>query len=46
MTMLNKINEAEAVYDFDKDKLACDFIKKQNKPIDIIDDHRITIVKA
>lgn len=45
-TMLNKKLEAEAVYDFDKDKLACDYIKKQDKPIDISDDKRIEIVKA
>ncbi len=46
MTMLNKFDSAEAVFDYDKDKLACDFIKKQNKPIDITDDHRINIVPA
>lgn len=41
---LNKINEALAIYDFDKDVLICDYIKKQNKPIDIIDDKRIRII--
>lgn len=45
-SMLNKKDKAEAFYDFDKDKLACDYIKKQNAPIDIIDDKRIQIVKA
>ena len=44
--MLNKKHEAEAVYEFDKDKLACDYIKRQNGPVDIIDDKRIQIVKA
>lgn len=46
MTMLNKFDQAEQVFDFDKDKLACDYIKRQNKPIDIIDDKRINIVPA
>lgn len=45
-SMLNKKHIAEAVYDFDKDKLACDYIKKQDAPIDIPDDGRIQIVKA
>lgn len=44
--MLNKKHIAEAVYDFDKDKLACDYIKKQNTPVDIVDDKRIEIVKS
>lgn len=44
--MLNKKHEAEAVYNFDKDKLACDYIKKQNGGVDITDDKRIEIVKA
>ena len=44
--MLNKKHEAEAVYEFDKDKLACDYIKKQNGPVDIVDDKRINIVKS
>jgi len=46
MEMLNKFDQAEQVFDFDKDKLACDYIKKQNGPIDITDDKRINIVKA
>lgn len=41
---LNKISEALVVYDFDKDVLVCDHIKKQNKPIDISDEVRINIV--
>ena len=45
-SMLNKKHEAEAVYNFDKDKLACDYIKKQNGPVDIVDDKRINIVKS
>ena len=46
MTMLNKFDQAEQVFDFDKDKLACDYIKKHNGPVDIIDDKRINIVPA
>lgn len=44
----NKIekNEVDEVFDFDKDKLTCDYIKKLNKPIDIFDDGRITIIDA
>ncbi len=41
---LNKISEAIAIYDFDKDILVCDYIKKQNKPVDISDEVRITVV--
>lgn len=40
----NKHKEAEAKFDFDKDKLVIDYIKKLNKPIDIKTDGRITIV--
>lgn len=43
-TMLNKFDVAEKVLDFDKDKLACDLIKKLNKPIDIKTDGRIQVV--
>lgn len=42
--MLNKYNVAEAKFDFDKDKLVADFIRKQGKPIDIKSDGRIQIV--
>lgn len=45
-SMLNKKHEAEAVFDFDKDKLACDYIRKQNGAVDIVDDERIKIVKT
>lgn len=31
-------------YDFDKNKLACDYIKKMESPFEIIDDKRIEIV--
>lgn len=42
----NKIetNQIDEKFDFDKDKLTCDFIKKQTSPIEIKDDGRITIV--
>ena len=39
-----KSGEISEFFDFDKDKLTCDFIKKQKAPIEIKDDGRITIV--
>lgn len=47
----NKIQtgEYDQRYDYDKDKLTCDYIKKlvaQNKEINIVDDGRITVVDA
>ncbi len=33
-------------FDMDKNKLACDYIKKLNQPIEITDDHRVEIVEA
>ena len=44
--VLNKKHEAEAIYNFDKDKIACDYIKKQNGAVDITDDKRIEIIKS
>ena len=42
----NKMAEGkiDKVYDFDKVKLTCDYIKKLNRPIDIKDDGRITVI--
>jgi len=40
----NKIKDAEARYDFDKDKLIIDYARKQTKPIKIKTDGRITIL--
>ena len=42
----NKIRtkEYDEIFDFDKDKLTCDYIKKQNTPVEIKDDGRITVV--
>lgn len=42
----NKIQtgEYDKRYEFDKDKLVCDYIKKLNQPIDIKDDGRITVI--
>ena len=42
----NKIEsgKVDEVFDFDKDKLTCDFIKKQTAPVEIKDDGRITII--
>lgn len=33
-------------FDLDKNKLACDYIKKLDQPIEIIDDHRVQIIEA
>ena len=33
-------------YDVDKNKLACDYIKKLNQPMEIRDDQRVKIVKS
>ena len=33
-------------YDIDKNKLACDYIKKMGKPLEIKDDNRVNIVKG
>lgn len=41
----NKINEVDEKFDFDKDKLTCQYIKKQGKPVHIEDDGRIKIVE-
>ena len=44
-TMMNKFNDPDTkVYDFDKDKLAIDYIKRQTEPINIQKDGRIKIV--
>ena len=43
-SMLNKYDTAEAKFDFDKDKLAADYIKHLNKPVDIKADGRITVL--
>lgn len=42
----NKIEtkEIDEIFDFDKDKLTCDYIKKFNEPIEIKDDGRITVI--
>ena len=45
-TMLKKFDIAEKVYDFDKDKLTCDYIKHLGGNVEITDDKRIQIVKA
>lgn len=43
---LNYVGREEKVFDFDKDKLICDYIKKIGKPIDIDEKYsgRVTIV--
>ena len=42
----NKVasGEVDEKFDFDKDKLTCDYIKKLNAPIEIKDDGRIQVV--
>ncbi len=40
----NKIDEVDERFDFDKDKLTCQYIKKLGKPVEIKDDGRIKIV--
>lgn len=42
-SMLNKINSAQT-FDFDKDKVVFDYIKKQTEPIEIKTDGRIKIL--
>lgn len=39
-------NFIEKIYDFDKDKLTCDYIKKMQSPIEIKDEERIKVVQA
>lgn len=39
-----KTNEIDETFDFDKDKLTCDYIKKQKGPIEIKDDGRIKVI--
>jgi 2',3'-cyclic-nucleotide 2'-phosphodiesterase (5'-nucleotidase family) len=39
-----KSGQIDEKFDFDKDKLTCDYIKRLNTPIEIKDDGRITIV--
>ena len=42
----NKVEKGEIdeKFDFDKDKLTCDYIKKLNAPIEIKDDGRIRVI--
>jgi len=44
MTALNNIENAERICDFDKDKLACDYIKKLSQPVEITHSGRLTFV--
>ena len=43
-SMLNKIDKALAIYDFDKDKLAIDYVKERKKPLEFKPDGRLIIV--
>ena len=44
----NKVaaNLIDEKFDFDKDKLTCDYVKKLNAPIEIKNDGRITVIDA
>lgn len=42
----DKWDSAEAQFDFDKDKLVMDYIKRLNRPIDIKTDGRILVVES
>lgn len=42
---LNYVGREEKIFEFDKDKLICDYIKKQDKPIDINQAGRVSIVE-
>ncbi len=44
VSSLNYVGKEEKVFDFDKDTLVCDYIKHLNKPIDINQTGRVTIV--
>lgn len=44
-SMLNKINELVEYYDFDKDILAVNYMKKQTKPVSIVPDGRVKIIE-
>ena len=39
-------NFIDKIFDFDKDQLACDYIKKRQSPIEIKDEKRITVIDA
>lgn len=39
-----KTGEIDEKFDYDKDKLTCDYIKKLNEPIEIKDDGRIQVI--
>lgn len=44
VSSLNYVGKEEKVFEFDKDKLLCDYIKHQNKPIVINQTGRVNIV--
>lgn len=44
VSSLNYVGREEKVFDFDKDKLLCDYIKHLNKPVDINQTGRVTFV--
>ncbi len=44
-TCLNKIDNLIEYYDFDKDTLAINYVKKMNKPLSIVPDNRIRVVE-
>lgn len=44
VSSLNYVGREEKVFEFDKDKLVCDYIKRLNKPIDINQTGRVNVV--
>ena len=40
----DKLEKADKIYNFDKDKLVADYVKKLGKPVEIVDDGRIKFV--
>ncbi len=42
----NKLDQLSQKFDFDKDKLTCDYIRQAKKPIQLKDDGRIKILEA
>ena len=47
VSSLNYVGREEKVFEFDKDKLLCDYVKHLNKPVEIGTEHtgRVNIVE-
>ena len=44
VSSLNYVGREEKVFEFDKDKLICDYIKRQNKPIEVNQSGRVNVI--